>query len=62
MCESSAYLLENGKEVLIFQNVDFLETDKDQVKMVNLFGEKKIIKARVKAFSLLDHKILLEPF
>jgi len=62
MCESSAYLLENGKEVLIFQNVDFLETDKDQIKMVNLFGEKKIIKARVKAFSLLDHKILLEPF
>jgi predicted RNA-binding protein len=29
--------------------------------LVDLFGEEKRIKARVKRLSLVDHKIILEP-
>ena len=61
MCESTAYLLKDGKEEKVFQSVDFLEYDDGQVRMVNLFGEEKIIRAKVKVFSLVDHKIILEP-
>ena len=61
MCESTAYLLKEGKEEKVLENVDFLENGEEQVKLVDLFGEEKIVKARVKTLSLVDHKIILEP-
>ena len=60
MCESSAYLLREGREELVFENVDFLENKEDQVRMIDIFGEEKIINGRVKILSLVDHKIILE--
>ena len=61
MCESNVYLLRDGKEDLILENVDFLENDKDQVRMIDLFGEEIKIRAKVRTLSLVDHKIILEP-
>ena len=61
MCESTAYILKDGKEELVFEGVDLLESSDDGVKMVDMFGEEKIIRAKVKRFSFLDHKIILEP-
>ena len=61
MCESTAYILKDGVEAPIFESVDRLEERDGQVKMVNLFGEEHIIKARIKTLSLVDHKIILEP-
>jgi len=61
MCESTAYVLKDGKEEVILENVDFLENGEKQVKLVDLFGEEKIVKARLKTLSLVDHKIILEP-
>ena len=60
MCESTAYILKNGKEELVLENVDFLESQEGVVKMVNLFGEEKTVEGRVKSLSLVDHKIILE--
>ncbi len=60
MCESTAYILKNGKEELVLENVDFLESQEGVVKMVNLFGEEKSVEGRVKSLSLVDHKIILE--
>ena len=61
MCESTAYILKDGAEEPIFEGVDHLEEIDGTVKMVNLFGEEHIIKARIKTLSLVDHKIILEP-
>jgi predicted RNA-binding protein len=61
MCESNVYILRDGKEDLILENVDFLENDKDQVRMIDLFGEEIKIRAKVRTLSLVDHKIILEP-
>ena len=61
MCESTAYILKDGKEELVFEGVDLLENSDDGVKMVDIFGEEKTIRAKVKRFSLLDHKIILDP-
>ncbi len=61
MCESTAYILRGGTEDLIVESVETLEIDNGQVKIRNLFGEERIIKARVKTLSLVDHKIILEP-
>lgn len=61
MCESTAYILKNGKEELFFEDVDALENKNNEIKLVNIFGETKKISAKIKQFSLVDHKILLEP-
>jgi predicted RNA-binding protein len=61
MCEAAAYLLKDGKEEILFESVDLLESDGTQIKMINIFGEQKEVKAKIKALSLVDHKIILEP-
>jgi predicted RNA-binding protein len=60
MCEAHAYILRNGKEVRLLENVDQVEVEGDEVKMVNIFGEQKILKARIRSYSNTDSKIVLE--
>ncbi len=61
MCEATAYLLRDSQEEVVMESVDILEPEDGQLRMINVFGEEKILKARIKGFSLVDHKILLEP-
>ena len=61
MCESTAYILKDGKEELLLENVDILENMNNRVKLVSMFGEEEIVEAQVKTLSLVDHKIILEP-
>jgi predicted RNA-binding protein len=61
MCESTAYLLSNGNEQLFIESVELLEKKGTHIRLVNIFGEERNIEARVKALSLVDHKIVLEP-
>jgi len=61
MCQSTAYILKDGKEEVFFEDVDSLENSNGEVKLVSIFGEEKAIRARVKRFSLVDHRIVLEP-
>ena len=60
MCEAHAYILRNGEEVRILENVDQVEVEGDEIKMVNIFGEQKILKARIRSYNNTDSKIVLE--
>jgi predicted RNA-binding protein len=60
MCEATAYLLKDGQEETIMEGVDILESEDNLLKLTNLYGEKKKLKAKIKKFSLVDHKILIE--
>jgi predicted RNA-binding protein len=61
MCESAAYLLKDGREELILESVDLLESEEGEIRLVNIFGEERRLKARIKALHLVDHRIVLEP-
>ena len=60
MCEATAFLVRDGKEEVILESVDLLEPDNGNIRLVNIFGEQKILAARIKQLSLVDHKIILE--
>jgi predicted RNA-binding protein len=60
MCEAHAFLLKNDKEEKILENVDQVEVEGDEVRMINIFGEQKILKARVKSYNGSEGKILFE--
>ena len=61
MCEAHAYLLKDGKEEKLLENVDELEVEGDNIRMINIFGEQKIVKAKVKRYQNRESKIVLEP-
>ena len=59
MCEATAYLLKNGQEKLILKDVDVIEPDGDSVRIVNIFGEQKVLKAEIHSLNLINHKVIL---
>ena len=61
MCESTVYLSEGSDEEKIFEGVDSFECLGDQIRFVNLFGEEKKVRARIRTLQLIDHRIILEP-
>ncbi len=62
MCESSVFMIKDGKEELIIENLDLMEKiGKDEFRLRNIFGEEKIVKGKIRKFSLVEHKIFLEP-
>ena len=60
MCEASAYVIQDGKEALILENVDELHKEADTITLTNLFGDQKILEAHIKTISFVDNKIILE--
>lgn len=60
MCEANAYLLKDGKEELIMEAVDILENEGGRVRLASIFGEQKILHAKIRNMSLVQHKIILE--
>lgn len=60
MCESNAYLLKDGQEELLLESVDKLIPDGDTIILENIFGQRKMVKARIKEMALVDHRIVLE--
>lgn len=61
MCEANAFILNKDTEEMFLENVDQVNIDGDEVRMVNIFGEQKIIRARIKSYSGTKNKIILEP-
>ncbi len=60
MCESNVYLLKEGKEELVLEDISILRPEKDELYLQNIFGEQKKIRARIKELNLIDHRIILE--
>lgn len=61
MCEAQAFILIDGREEKILDSVDILETEGDEIRLVNIFGEQKMLKGRLKRYDYQQGKILFEP-
>jgi len=60
MCDAHAYIMKNNQEELILENVDQMEIEGDEIRMINIFGEEKVLKARIKRYQNRENKFLLE--
>jgi predicted RNA-binding protein len=60
MCESKVYILENGQEKKLMDNVIHIQPENGKLFMYDLLGEQKIVEAAIKEVRLLEHKIILE--
>jgi predicted RNA-binding protein len=60
MCEAAAYIIKNGHEELFLEDVDVIEPDGDNLRLVSIFGEQKVIKATIQSLNLINHKVILK--
>ncbi|MBW1713768.1 MAG: CooT family nickel-binding protein [Deltaproteobacteria bacterium] len=64
MCEANVYLTNDNdsREELLLEAVDLVEPlEADQWRLVSIFGEQKVVRAKIKRMVLAEHKIFLEP-
>jgi predicted RNA-binding protein len=60
MCEAHAFLLQGNTEEMILENVDEVYVEGQEVRVINIFGEQKILRARIKSYNNAQRKIVLE--
>lgn len=61
MCEANAFLRKPGKEDELFlEMVDRVVPRDDGLLLEDIFGKRKLIKAKIVELALVDHKIILE--
>lgn len=60
MCEANAYLRKDGQEELFLEKVDRVLPFEEGLLLEDIFGRRKILKARIAELALVEHKIILE--
>jgi predicted RNA-binding protein len=61
MCEADAYQVAEDQEALLMESVDIMEPEgPDTWRLIDIFGNQKIVHGRIKSMKLVDHKILFE--
>ncbi len=61
MCEANVYISRDGLEELLMESVDRIIPGEDQnILLENIFGERRLVKARIKEMELVQHRIVLE--
>jgi len=60
MCESNAYIIKDGQESLLMNSVETVRQEDKKLRLINMFGEEKLINASIKEIDLVKHKILIE--
>ncbi|MFN3535275.1 MAG: CooT family nickel-binding protein [Desulfatiglandales bacterium] len=60
MCEANAFLIRDGKKELLLESVDEVEIGTDEVRLINIFGEQRILNARFRRYSAADRELVFE--
>lgn len=60
ICQSTVCLIKDGREEVVMEDVSLIKPQGEELLLVGMLGETKLIKARIKELQLMDHRILLE--
>ena len=60
MCEANVYLLNKDVEELLLERVDKIIPKGEEIYLENIFGQRKVVAARIKELHLVDHRVVLE--
>ena len=58
MCDVTAYLVSDGSEEMILENVDLVEETAAGIKLVNIFGEEKRLSAKMVRYNNSEKKMV----
>ncbi len=60
MCDINAFVIEDGREVKILENVDVVDQKGDAVRLLNIFGEEQTVQGRMVSFNNTEKKMVFE--
>ena len=60
MCESTAFLVEDGKEEKLLEDVILLKPEGGKIILKSILGETKEIEAVLDHIDLMEHRIVLK--
>ncbi len=60
MCEMNAYLVTDGHEKEVMQDVAVISVEGENITLTDILGQQKTLKARIRELKLLEHKIYLD--
>ncbi len=60
MCEMNAYIKRSDQEILVMEGVFVVKPEAGKVLLENIFGEQKLVDAKISQISLMEHKITFQ--
>jgi predicted RNA-binding protein len=61
MCEANVYINREGREEILMEKVDRIIPGEDNnIFLESIFGERKIVQARIREMELVHHRVVLE--
>jgi predicted RNA-binding protein len=60
MCDVNVFILNNGVEEKVLENVDLIEEVADGMRLVNIFGEEKTLKAKMVHYNNSEKRMLFQ--
>jgi predicted RNA-binding protein len=61
MCDINVFVLKNGTEEKVLENVDLIEEVDGDLRLVNIFGEERTLRARMVRFDNSEKRMLFQP-
>ncbi|MGI5922279.1 MAG: CooT family nickel-binding protein [Syntrophomonadaceae bacterium] len=61
MCEANVFIYRGGREEMLMEKVDrVIPGEDDTILLESIFGERKIVKGRIREMELVHHRIILD--
>ena len=60
MCDTSAYIVKEGKEELVMNSLELMKVHNGSLEITNIFGERKNVEGRIRELNFLENKVLIE--
>jgi predicted RNA-binding protein len=60
MCDVNVFVVKNGVEEKVLENVDLIEEVPDGIRLVNIFGEERTLKAKMVLYNNSEKRMLFQ--
>ena len=60
MCQSRVVTFRGGQEEVVMDDVVTVRPQDDHLFLQDLYGQQKVVRARIKELQLMDHRIVIE--
>lgn len=61
MCDVDVFIIRNGTEEKVLENVDLIEEAGAEMRIVNIFGEERRLKARMIRYDNSAKRMVFQP-
>jgi len=59
MCEAMVFVVKDGEKRKVMEDVVVIRPEGDKLLLIDLFGEQKLVTAKIERADLLEHEIIL---